>query len=135
MYDVIRREEPDRWRRHVVRRHVVSEKPTPEFEIDDVDKEAPTDEWGFPAVAGKLSQSGGACASDWEAGQHISPAGNRKGLIRELMTVDVVEAYSPPRVTLEAKKFGLEPGEAWDLTNGWDFNRKDHQEKAESYLD
>ena len=47
----------------------------------------------------------------------------------------MVEAYSPPGVTLEAKKFGLKPGEAWDLTNGWDFNKKDHREKAEKYID
>ena len=86
-------------------------------------------------MAGKLSQSGGACASDWEAGQHISPVEEQKGLVRELLTVDVVEAYSPPRVTLEANKFGLKPGEAWDLTTRWDFNRKEHQEKAESYID
>ena len=47
----------------------------------------------------------------------------------------MVEAYSPPRVTLEAKKLGLKPGEAWDLTTGWDFNRQDHREEAEKYLD
>ena len=27
MYDIIQREEPDRWRRHIIRRHVVSEVP------------------------------------------------------------------------------------------------------------
>ena len=48
-----------------------------------------------------------------------------------MLKVDVVEAYPPPRVTLEAKKFGLKPGEAWDLTTGWDFNRQDHREEAE----
>ena len=52
-----------------------------------------------------------------------------------MLKVDLVEAYSPPRVTLESKKFGLKPGEAWDLTNGWDFTRKDHQDKAEEYLE
>ena len=57
--------------------------------------------------------------------------GQPQGLISELLKVDLVEAYSPPRVTLESKKFGLKPGEAWDLTNGWDFTRKDHQDKAE----
>ena len=57
------------------------------------------------------------------------------GLINKLLAVDVVEAYSPTRVTLEAKQFGLKPGEAWDLTTGWDFSRKDHQDKAEEYID
>ena len=47
----------------------------------------------------------------------------------------MVEAYSPPRVTLGAKKFGLKPGEAWDLTNGWDFTRKDHRDSAEEYIE
>ena len=70
-----------------------------------------------------------------EADQRVNPEQESCGLINELLKVDVVEAYSPPRVTLEAKKFGLKPGEAWDLTNGWDFNLKEHQEKAEEYLD
>ena len=52
-----------------------------------------------------------------------------------MLKVDVVEAYSPPRVTLEAKKFGLKPGEAWDLTDGWNFSRKELQERAEEYID
>ena len=47
----------------------------------------------------------------------------------------MVEAYSPPRVTLEARKFGLKLGEAWDLTNGWDFNRENHRRKAKEYID
>ena len=54
-------------------------------------------------------------------------------LVERLLSVDVVEAYSPPRVTIEAKKFGLKAGEAWDLTTGWDFKRKDHQEAADKY--
>ena len=113
----------------------MSEEPQPEFEVEDIDKEAPTDEFGFPAVAGKLSQSGGARAPDWEVDQHVSPEPASNGLINELLNVDVVEAYSPPRVTLEAKKCGLKPGEAWDLTNGWDFSRKEHQDKAEERLE
>ena len=55
MYDIIQREEPDRWRRHIVRRHVVSETPSPDLEVEAVDTEAPKDEWGFPSVAGRLS--------------------------------------------------------------------------------
>ena len=55
-----------------------------------------------------------------------------KGLINQL---HVVEMYSPPRVTLEARKFGLKAGEALDLTNGWDFTRRYHQERAEKYIE
>ena len=53
-----------------------------------------------------------------------------KGLASRLMSVDVVEAYSPPRVTIEAKKYGLKQGEAWDLTEGWDFRLKSHRDAA-----
>ena len=38
-----------------------------------------------------------------------------------------------PRVTEEAKKFGLKAGEAWDLTEGWDFRLKSHREAALKY--
>ena len=65
----------------------------------------------------------------------VDRQGQPTELIGKLLKVDVVEAYSPPRVTLEAKKYGLKPGEAWDLTNGWDFTQKDHREKAEKYIE
>ena len=51
------------------------------------------------------------------------------------MRVDVAEAFSPPRVTVQAKKFGLKAGEAWDLTTGWDFNIPGHRQKVEEYVD
>ena len=50
-----------------------------------------------------------------------------------MLSIDVVEAYSPPRVTVEAWKFGLKAGEAWDLTTGWDFTKRSHRELAEKY--
>ena len=43
-------------------------------------------------------------------------------LTEMLKSIDVAEIYSPPRVTREAKKWGLEAGDAMDLTTGWDFN-------------
>ena len=132
MYDIIQREEPERWRRHIVRRHVVSEIPQPEIEVEEVDTEAPRDAWGFPAMVGTISLQGCACAPC--SGISL-PREQTAGLISQMLRVDVVEAYSPPRVTLEAKDVGLKAGEAWDLTNGWDFTKKDHQEQAESYLD
>ena len=39
--------------------------------------------------------------------------------------VDVMEIYSPPRITVEAKKHGLKPGEALYLITGYDFNREE----------
>ena len=54
-------------------------------------------------------------------------------LIDRLTSVDVVEAFSPPRVTEEAKKFGLRAGEAWDLTEGWDFRLESHRKAALKY--
>ena len=131
MYDVIQREEPDRWRRHLVRRHVVSEAPHPEMKVEPIDTEARRDAWGFPSVASRLSECGGACASHEEVYQQGQPS----ELIDQFLKVDVVEAYSPPRVTLEAKKFGLKQGEAWDLTNGWNFNLKAHQDAAWKYIE
>ncbi len=34
-----------------------------------------------------------------------------------------------------AKSYGLRPGEAMDLTNGWDFTLKRHQEAALTYVE
>ena len=47
---------------------------------------------------------------------------------------DMAELYSPKRVTLEAEKFGLKPGEAVDLTTGWDFDEPRHREAAWKYI-
>ena len=52
-----------------------------------------------------------------------------------LLSVDVAELYSPPRVADEAKKFKLQAREAMDLTTGWDFNRKGDREKAVEYVE
>eukprot|EP00973_Karenia_brevis_P085280 11836227-Karenia_brevis.AAC.1 len=51
------------------------------------------------------------------------------------MSIDVAETYSPVRVTREARKFGLKPGEAMDLTTGWDFRNKEDRDAAEKYID
>ena len=99
----------------------MSEEPRSEIRVEDIDREAPKDEWGFPAVDGQLSRADGACASVRGVDRHISQEEKPKGLINKLLAVDVVEAYSPPRIILEAKKFGLKAGEAWDLTTGWNF--------------
>ena len=56
-------------------------------------------------------------------------------LEHRLRSVDVTEVFSPPRVTAQAKKFGLKVGDAWDLTTGWDFNLPSHRHAAEQYAD
>ena len=56
-------------------------------------------------------------------------------LISHLCSVDLCEVFSPPRVGLEAPRFGLKPGEAMDLTTGWDSNREDHRRMAEEYVE
>ena len=47
---------------------------------------------------------------------------------------DVAELYSPKRVALIAEKLELRPGEAMDLTTGWDFNIERHRDAARRYL-
>lgn len=55
--------------------------------------------------------------------------------LSEKIEVELMEMYSPPRVTFEAKNWGLRPGEAMDLLNGWDFRREDHRRAAWKYID
>ena len=54
------------------------------------------------------------------------------GAINE--SIDIVELYSPERVTQEAKKFKLKPGLALDLKTGWDFDRHEHRQAAKKYI-
>ena len=58
-------------------------------------------------------------------------------IVQEILrvSVDIAEMYSPPRVTAEAKNFGLKTGEAMDLTTGWDFSQDEHKERALKYID
>ena len=56
-------------------------------------------------------------------------------LVQRLCSVDVSEVFSPPRVGKEAIKFGLEVGDAMDLTTGWDFNKEEHRVMAEERLE
>jgi len=56
--------------------------------------------------------------------------------IRRLQQVqpDIAEAYSPPRVAEEGKKWGLMAGESMDITTGWDFRKADQKTKAWNYV-
>ena len=55
-------------------------------------------------------------------------------MVKALLAVDIVEIYSPPRVTAEAAKMELRTGEAMDLTTGWDFDDAKDRRKAEDYV-
>ena len=56
-------------------------------------------------------------------------------LTEVLCKVDMCEVFSLPRVGIEARKFGLSPGDAMDITTGWDFNKEEDRQRAEAYLD
>ncbi len=48
------------------------------------------------------------------------------------LSVDIAEIYSPPRVTVEGEKWRLRPGEAMDLTTGWDFRNAEDRNRLGS---
>ena len=52
----------------------------------------------------------------------------------EVRAPDVVEIFSEPRITEEAKKFGLKVGEAMDIKTGWDFNKPEDRARAKEYI-
>ena len=47
---------------------------------------------------------------------------------------DIMEMFSPPRVTQVGKGMGLEAGEAMDLITGWDFSREEDRKRAWRYI-
>ena len=50
--------------------------------------------------------------------------------IEQTNKVDVMEVYSPPRVTVHAGKHGLKPGDSLDLVAGYDFNNQEDRYRA-----
>ena len=52
-----------------------------------------------------------------------------------LMRVDLAEVYSPPRVTAEADKMGMQAGEAMNIITGWDFNNEEQRMRAVNYIE
>ena len=81
-----------------------------------------------------LAGSPGAPA-DFGAAAERNPSGQSDDLATRLCNVDVSEVFSPPRVGKEALKFGLEVGDAMDLTTGWDFNKEEDRTKAEELIE
>ena len=56
--------------------------------------------------------------------------GATHGGVDSVRNVDVSEIYSPPRITLQAKRHGLRPGEAMELMTGYDFNLEADRQRA-----
>ena len=71
-------------------------------------------------AAGKIRRSG---AQEHADHAEILDEDMETPMIQSLrrISVDIAEMYSPPRVTAEAKKFGMQIWEAMDLAIGWDF--------------
>ena len=84
-------------------------------------------------AAGKIRRSG---AQEHADHAEILDEDMETPMIQSLrrISVDIAEMYSPPRVTAEAKKFGMQVGEAMDFATGWDFSRKEDREKAMEYI-
>lgn len=54
--------------------------------------------------------------------------------LQEVYDVEIAEIYSPPRVTTQAKTFGLRAGEAMDIITGWDFRSSAQRKRAWDYI-
>ena len=76
--------------------------------------------------------------SEEDAGSGLGPAWESLGsteLVNRIFSIDVCEVFSPPRVGRVARRYGVNPGDAMDLTTGWDFNLESHRKLAEEYVD
>jgi len=56
-------------------------------------------------------------------------------LVEGLISLDLAEVYSPHRVAAQARKLGLNRGEAFDRATGWDSTRVDHRRAAQEHID
>ena len=151
--------EPERWERHLRRRgdseageaappapaaEVALPAPAAAEEEEDDARSShgdPEEEFfGFDGPPGRESASrlSGQGEDDRTTGTASGPGGRDSEpspLVQRLCAVDVCEVFSPPRVGLEAAKFGLKVGDAFDLTTGWDFNIPEHRREAEERVD
>ena len=106
------------------------------------DREGLEDLFGYggphgPGSASALTE-GRPGKEDRLTGTATGPVGRKSKpspLIQRLCSVDVCEVFSPPRVGKYAVTFGMKPGDAMDLTTGWDFNIAEHRRIAEEYVD
>ena len=56
--------------------------------------------------------------------------GEARFVAGQLMRVDMSEMFSPERVTSVCKQYGLIPGQAMDIKNGFDFDLTADRKKA-----
>ena len=50
--------------------------------------------------------------------------------VSQLLDVDISEMFSPERVTSVCREYGLAPGQAMDIKNGYDFDLAADRKKA-----
>ena len=150
----IKAADPDRWARYLLRRGQEVEAEEEERASHSPEVAAPPaleggeaeddDGWDelFEGLDDEEVGSGSSglvgssdAPSDLGAVVEQKPTSQSDDLVHRLCSVDVSEVFSPPRVGKEALKFGLEVGDAMDLTTGWDFNKEEDRVKAEERLD
>ena len=125
MEKAIQVSDPARWQKHLRRRN---DPPGEEAEAPRSPR-ADADEY-----LRQVNHGEGECpCSSPTALQGHEP--EPSSLILRLCAADVCEDLSPPRVGMEAGKFGLTVVDAMDLTTGWDFNLAEHRRQAEEYVD
>ena len=61
--------------------------------------------------------------------ERLELTANRE-FLRQIMSTDVSEVFSPERVTTVCEQYGLVPGEAMDIKNGYDFDLVSDQKKG-----
>ena len=115
------------------------------FNMDSSPRRAPqkrsAEERNTPSPSGKTLRPRSPTASlDTDVASDIAndesgmldglDAEDRRILSSVILGVDITEVFSPDRVTLVARKFGLVPGSSFDLTDGWDFDIEEHRQLA-----
>ena len=82
-------------------------------------------------VYGHLAQHFASAQADGFGKLHQMNKDLNRRLVNSLRdNPNILEVYSPPRVTKKAEKFGFTAGGALDLSTGWDFCKPSHQKAA-----
>eukprot|EP00435_Cladocopium_sp_Y103_P008346 s2034_g2.t1 len=82
-------------------------------------------------VYGHLAQHFASAQADGQGKLHQLSKDMNGRLVKSLKgNPNILEIYSPPRVTSKAEKFGFTAGGALDLSTGWDFCKPSHQKAA-----
>ena len=97
--------------------------PPPPLVDEDVEEGGPDDK-------DEAVNDGPSSVMDVDALMEKPEEGDLEIMTKLLMNVDITEVYSPERVNKIAAKYKLKPGCSLDLTNGWDFTRKEHRRQA-----